>query len=73
MQQIIIETSALRLPEIFAERIGTKQVLLREVSEGVMLVPVKKTAKPLYGLLKGMNYSTERYFEQKRQDKELEL
>jgi hypothetical protein len=72
MQQIIVETSALRLPDAFVERIGTRQVLLREVSEGVMLVPVKKTSKPIYGLLKGMNYSTERYFEQKRQDKELE-
>jgi hypothetical protein len=73
MQQIIMDTSALRLPEVFAERIGTQQVLLREVPEGVMLVPVKKAAKPLYGLLKGMNYSTARYLEQKQQDKELEL
>jgi hypothetical protein len=72
MQQIIMDTSALRLPEVFAKRIGTRQVIVREAPGGVMLVPVEKAAKPLYGLLEGANYSTGRYLEQKRLDKELE-
>ena len=35
-------------------------------------LPVQNTPKTLRGRLKGRGFSTERYFEQKRADKELE-
>jgi len=72
MRQIVMDTNALRLPLELAEEIGTEQVMIRVVSEGLLLSPVPKQARRLRGMLKGTGFSTERYFEQKRADKELE-
>ena len=72
MQQVIMDTSALQLPQEFAEKIGTERVMVRKVSEGLLLTPIPKRAGKLRGMLKGTGFSTERFFEQKRADKELE-
>jgi hypothetical protein len=72
LQQIIMETSALRLPPEFADKIGSSQVMIREISEGLLLTPVPNYSDNLRGILKDTNFSTERYFEQKQLDKELE-
>lgn len=72
MQQIIMDTNALRLPHELAKRIGTEQVMIREVREGLLLMPVLKQPGKLRGMLKGTGFSTDRYFEQKQTDKELE-
>ena len=72
MQQIIMDTNALQLPKELVEKIGTEQVIIREVSEGFLLSPMPKQTKSLRGILKDTGFSTERYFEQKRVDKELE-
>jgi virulence-associated protein VagC len=73
MQQIIMDTSALRLPEEVAGKIGTKQVVIREVEEGFLLTPVQNRNNRLRGMLKGKGFTTERYFQQKQRDKELEI
>ena len=72
MQQVIMDMSALRLPQEFAEEIGTERVMIRKVNEGLLLTPIPKQARKLRGMLKGTGFSTERFFEQKRADKELE-
>jgi len=72
MQQVIMDTSALQLPQEFAEKIGSERVMIREVNEGVLLTPIPKQTRRLRGMLKGTGFSTSRYFEQKRADKELE-
>jgi hypothetical protein len=72
MEQFIVDTDTLSLPQRFAEKINSEKVCIREVSEGLLLSPVKKESKTLRGVLKGTGFSTQRYFEQKRDDKELE-
>jgi len=72
MQQMIIETSTLALPKEYANKIGTVQVMLKEVNEGILLTPVKTAPRRPRGILKGTGFSTERYFELKQADKELE-
>ena len=72
MQQIILDTNSLRLPRELAGKIGTDKVMIREVSEGLLLMPMPKQTGRLRGMLKGTGFSTERFFEQKRLDKELE-
>jgi len=73
MQQIVINTSALQLPKEFAEKIGTERVMIRKVNEGLLLTPMPRHTRRLRGMLKGKGFTTERYFEQKREDKELEV
>ena len=72
MQQLIMETSALQLPKEFVEKIKTERVLVRVVNKGILLMPVPSQKRRLRGMLKDTGFSTERYFEQKRADKELE-
>jgi len=63
-----MDTSALRLPQEFAEKIGTERVMIRKVSEGLLLTPIPKQERKLRGMLKGKGFSTERYLEKKRAD-----
>ena len=72
MQQMIIDTSALALPQAFAEKIGTVQVMLKEVDEGILLTPVKSKRRRARGILRETGFTTERYLAQKKADKELE-
>ena len=72
MEQVIMETSALKLPSEFAKKIGTKRVMIRIVDEGLLLVPVKIMPQRARGMLKGTGFSTERFLVQKQADKELE-
>jgi hypothetical protein len=72
MQQIIVNTDTLQLPRELQTKIGTEQVLIRETSEGLLLIPFHKQTAKIRGMLKGSGFSTERFFEQKRADKEIE-
>ena len=72
MQPIIMDTSALKLPQEFVNKINSKRVMISEVDEGLLLTPIPGQASRIRGVLKGTGFSTERYFEQKRADKEQE-
>ena len=72
MQQMIVDVESLRLPIDLRIKIGTEQVLIRETDEGFLLAPFHKQAEGIRGLLKGSGFSTARFFEQKRADKEME-
>jgi hypothetical protein len=72
MQQMIVDTSVLQLPREMAVKITTKQVIIREVNDGLLLMPVSQQKWRMRGMFKGGSFTTERYFEQKRADKELE-
>ena len=65
MEQVIVDTSALRLPREFAKKIGTGRVIIREVDEGILLTPIPKQTRKIRGMPKGTGFSTERCFEQK--------
>jgi virulence-associated protein VagC len=72
MQQMIVNTDTLQLPSELRTKIGTEQVLIRETGDGFLLVPFYEQTKKIRGMLKGSGFSTERFFEQKRADKEAE-
>lgn len=72
MQQMIVNTDTLQLPSELRTKIETEQVLIRETSEGLLLVPFYKQTRKIRGILKGCGFSTERFFEQKQADKEME-
>ena len=72
MHQVIMEASALALPQEFAKKIGAVQVMLKEVDEGILISPITRKPRKLRGVLKGTGYSTAVFFEQKASDKELE-
>ena len=72
MQQVIVDANAIILPQEFADIIGTERVMIREISDGLILTPVPNIKRGLRGRLKGKGLSTERLFEMKRKDMELE-
>ena len=72
MQQMIVDMESLELPVDLRIKIGTEQVLIRETDEGFLLTPFHKQAGKPRGMLKGSGFTTERFFEQKRADKEME-
>jgi len=73
MQQMIVDMESIKLPVDLREKIGTDQVLIRETDEGFLLAPFHKQVVKARGMLKGSGFSTERFFEQKRADKEMEV
>jgi len=73
MRQMVMDTSALQLPQVFVDIIGAEKVLIREVGEGILLTPALKTPKPLRGLIKDTGLTMEYFLRQKHADKELEL
>jgi len=70
---MIVDTSALRLPRRFAEKIGTRQVVIKETDDGVLLLPVRAEVKPLYGLFSNCGLSLDRFLDQHNNDKDKEL
>ena len=72
MLQMVVDMESLELPVDLRVKIGTEQVLIRETDEGFLLAPFHKQAGKIRGMLKGSGFSTKRFFEQKRSDKELE-
>jgi len=72
MRQMVVDMESIKLPVDLREKIGTEQVLIRETDDGFLLAPFHKQAGKARGILKGSGFSTERFFEQKRADKEME-
>jgi len=61
------------MPDILMRIVKTKQVKIREADGIVTLIPIQERKEsPLRGFLGDGKFSTEKYFEQKRLDKELE-
>ncbi len=72
MPQMVVDLESLKLPVDLRLKITTEQVLIRETDEGFLLTPFHKKATSIRGILKGSGFSTERFREQKRMDKEME-
>ena len=47
--------------------------MIREVTDGLLLTPVPKGAKPLRGLIKDAGLTMEDFLEKKHADKDLDL
>ena len=69
MEEMILSVNT--LPEPLHRRIRSDRVRVHEENGVIMLTPVPKPTS-LWGLLTDGKFTTKEYFEQKRQDKELE-
>ena len=69
----VYKAEQLNLPRHIAQKLKGQKVELIETSEGILIKPVKDPIKQLRGILKGSEFTTEAYLEQKRFDKKLEL
>ena len=71
MSETVVSVQA--MTDILMNLVKTKMVKIREANGVVTLIPIKEQEEcSLYGFLGEGKFSTERYFEQKRLDKELE-
>jgi hypothetical protein len=72
VSEIILSTRT--LPEPIYRRIRTDKVRVHEENGNIILTPIFNTEEPadLWGLLSDGKFTTDKYFVQKRLDKELE-
>ena len=68
----IVKSENLNLPVEIADKLRGKDIELLEVKEGFLLRPVEDPIKEARGFLKGKLFSTARYFQMKKEDKDLE-
>lgn len=72
MEAIKLENNMLRLPESIARRLRGKLIEVTEVKEGILLKADSNPISEARGFLKGRRFTTQRYFEMKKLEKELE-
>ena len=72
MDSIVLESEKLNLPEEVAKKLNSKEVELVEVKEGILLRPVADPIRDARGFLKTRQFSTQRYFQMKREEKRIE-
>ncbi len=73
MGTIVLKSEQLNLPDEIAKRLKGKELELLETKEGILLKPVEDPIKMARGFLKGSRFSSERYMQLKKEEKELEL
>ncbi|MBN1226097.1 MAG: hypothetical protein JXA79_03830, partial [Deltaproteobacteria bacterium] len=62
----------LNLPRDVIEKLKGKDLELLEVREGFLLRPVDDPIKEARGFLRGKQFSTAKYFQMKKEDKDVE-
>ena len=73
MEIITIKNNSLRLPEDIAKKLRGMQIEISELKEGILLKAVKNPIDEARGFLKGKQFTSKRYLEMKRVEKDLEL
>ena len=69
---IKIDTEIIKLPDDIAKKLIGKEVQLIELQNGLMLKTKSNPIKEARGILKKKRFSTEKYFENKKENKALE-
>jgi hypothetical protein len=72
MEAVKLENNLLKLPNRIAKKLRGKRIEISEVKEGILLKAVGNPITEARGFLKGRKFSTNRYFEMKKVEKELE-
>ncbi len=72
METVIIRSKRLILPERIAKKLKGKEVELLEIKEGILLKLLEDSIKRARGALKGSCFSSRRYMQLKKEEKELE-
>lgn len=72
MEAAKVENNMLKLPEKIVKRLRGKRIEISEVEEGVLLRTKINPISEARGFLRGRRFTTQRYFEIKKLEKELE-
>lgn len=72
MGTIVLKSEQLNLPKEIAKKLKGKELEVFETKEGILLKPVKDSIKMARGFLKGSRFTSERYMQLKKKEKELE-
>ena len=72
MEAITIENNMLKLPDRIANRLRGKRIEITEVEEGILIRADSNSISEARGFLRGKRFTTKRYLEMKRLEKELE-
>ena len=67
-----IDTAHIKLPSEIAKKLIGKVIQFIEVGDGIMIKTVPQSVKEARGVLKNKKFSTERYFQLKKEDKAAE-
>lgn len=72
MEAVELENNTLKLPERIAKQLRGKRIEVTEVREGILLKASSNPISEARGFLKGKRFTTQRYLEMKKLEKELE-
>jgi hypothetical protein len=72
MEAVRLENNTLKLPTKIANRLKGRRIEISEISEGILLKTTNNPISEARGFLKGKQFTTKRYFEMKKEEKELE-
>lgn len=72
MDVLVLKADELNLPEAIAKKLRGRKVEITEECGHIIITPVDDPISRTYGMFKGGNFSTEKFIEQKKLEKELE-
>lgn len=72
MQTIMIESDKINLPVEVIEKLKGQKIQFIEYQDGFIMKPVSDSIRKARGLLKNRQFSTQRYFQMKQEEKGLE-
>ncbi|MDU9050208.1 MAG: hypothetical protein Q3M30_15285 [Candidatus Electrothrix sp. Rat3] len=72
MHTLKIDTAHITLPNEIARKLIGKVIQFIEVRDGIMMKTMPQSVKEARGVLKNKNFSTERHFQLKKEDKAAE-
>ena len=72
MEAVKLENNMLKLPKRIANRLRGKRIEVTEVKEGILLKASSNSISEARGFLRGRRFTTQRYLEMKKLEKELE-
>jgi len=72
VEAVELKNNTLKLPERIAKRLRGKRIEVTELREGILLKASSNPISEARGFLKGKRFTTQRYLEMKKLEKELE-
>ena len=72
MESFEIEKNTLTLPDKIAKKLQGKRIVISEIKEGILIKATGSPIKEARGFLKGKRFTSSRYMQMKKSEKELE-
>jgi len=72
MNTLRVETEQIRLPDYIVRKLMGKVIQFIEIQDGFILKTVNDNIQDARGILKDKKFSTERYFQLKKEEKAIE-